>query len=483
VAGVERTPGTTTRLMVAFAGEGSGVDELTWGQREIWRSISTRGTSMIVGGAVRLDEGTTVPDVAMMLRFVMGRHQSLRTRLRFGPDGRPRQEVTDSGEVPLLVVDAGDADPDEVAESVREGFQATDFDYATEWPVRMAVVRRHGAATHMVAAYSHLSIDAHGIAALAADLRTMDPATGRGDRPVTALQPLAQAAQQRSAGAQRHSRQSLRYWERLLRELPPQPVPHSRDGREPRFWQLACTSPAGQLALRRITARDRSHPGPVVLAAFAAAMATVTGRSPVVVQTLVNNRFRPGLAGSVSAQAQPGLCVLEVAGRSFAEVAGHAWRATTRAGKHAYYDPDRLDDLIAAVREERGDDLDISCFYNDRRRAPGMPQGPPPSAEQVLAALPAHTRRWVRRFDTYDRSVFLHVDDVPDALDHLICADTHRLSPSDTEALAGELEAALVRFALDPDARAVDTSSAAEGVVSDSGAWVRAAAPRGRGPG
>ncbi|HEX7163668.1 MAG TPA: hypothetical protein VF223_20810 [Trebonia sp.] len=31
--------GSTKRVEVAFAGDGSGVDELAWGQREIWVSM------------------------------------------------------------------------------------------------------------------------------------------------------------------------------------------------------------------------------------------------------------------------------------------------------------------------------------------------------------------------------------------------------------------------------------------------------------
>jgi hypothetical protein len=50
--------------------------------------------------------------------------------------------------------------------------------------------------------------------------------------------------------------------------------------------------------------------------------------------------------------------------------------------------------------------------------------------------------------------VFVHINDVPDTLDYLICADTHRLSPAAIEALAGEIESVLVRAALDPTARA-----------------------------
>ncbi|HEX4701324.1 MAG TPA: hypothetical protein VH352_04280, partial [Pseudonocardiaceae bacterium] len=60
--------------------------------------------------------------------------------------------------------------------------------------------------------------------------------------------------------------------------------------------------------------------------------------------------------------------------------------------------------------------------------------------------------RWAHRFDGYDRTVVIHVNDVPDALDCLICVDTHRIAPARLVALARGIEAALVAAALDPAA-------------------------------
>jgi len=37
--------------------------------------------------------------------------------------------------------------------------------------------------------------------------------------------------------------------------------------------------------------------------------------------------------------------------------------------------------------------------------------------------------------DNYDHSVFFHINDVPDAFDYLLCADTHRVSPADMESM------------------------------------------------
>src|SRR5689334_16961353 len=91
----------TSRILLPFRGEGAGVGELTWGQQGIWQTMRRTGRTMNIGGTVPLAPGTTVDDVATMLRYIVSRHQTLRTRLRYVPDGLPQQVVSESGEVAL----------------------------------------------------------------------------------------------------------------------------------------------------------------------------------------------------------------------------------------------------------------------------------------------------------------------------------------------------------------------------------------------
>ncbi len=104
----------------------------------------------------------------------MSRHQSLRTRLRFGLDGQTRQVVHASGEITLEVVDAGDGDPGETAAAVAAGYKTRNFDYEHEWPLRMAVITHRGTATHVAEMICHLALDAFGLAALHDDFDRHD---------------------------------------------------------------------------------------------------------------------------------------------------------------------------------------------------------------------------------------------------------------------------------------------------------------------
>jgi hypothetical protein len=441
-------------ILVPFEGDGCGVGELTWGQRGLWTSMQQTGTSLTLAGAQRLRPGMTVEGVVAGLRFVLSRHQSLRTRLRFDGPGCPRQELYSSGEVPLEIVDAGGADdPAELAERIRDRYERTVFDYVSEWPIRMAVVRRDGAASHMVAAYCHLALDAAGLEALITDLFTMDPATGGATVPVAGIQPLELARLQAEPAMQRQNAASLRYLERLLRAMPARRFGRSADPRQPRYWEVGYTSPAALLAAQAVAARNRVGSGPVLLAAASVALARVTGSDPAVLQVLVNNRFRPGLAAAVTPITQSGVCMVEVGDAGFEEVIARSARASTRAAKNAYYNPVESDELIEAIGRERGERIELSIFFNDRRTQLGPPAADRvPGPGEIRAALPAGTLRWQRQLDRFDHTVFIHVDDAPGAVDLLLCADTHHVSPADMEALVRGVEAVLVEAAVNPAA-------------------------------
>jgi hypothetical protein len=437
------------RVVVAFAGEGEGVGELTWGQQGLWRAMQKTGTSLPLGGVSPLPSGFTVDDMVRVLRFALERHPSLRTRLRLRGEALPEQQLAAAGEAVLEVVEAASADPAVVADHVRQRWEDTVFDYAAEWPVRMGVVTAGGAVSHMVAVYCHLALDLAGLEVLIQDLATMDRATGTSAVPIVAAGPLELAAQQRGAVAQKRSATSLKHWESLLRQIPARRLPGSADRRRPRFLELGYSSLAALHAVRILAARSGLRTGPLLLAACSVALAALSGVDQAVLQVLVSNRFRPGLARAVTPLTQSALLAVEVAGAPLTEVAARCQQAVVRAGKNAYYDPDRLDDLEARIDDERGEHVDVDCFFNDRRRvADHDGPGPLPTAADVRAALPRSVLRRDRELERFDHRLFVHVNDVPATVDWTVCADSHHLAPADAEALLVRMETALVDAAL-----------------------------------
>lgn len=456
-----------SQQLVPFHGLASGAGELSWGQRIIWGAMCHQRSSLSMGWARPLTSGESVADVAAGLRFLLGRHESLRTRLELAGDGGPRQVVAPAGEVPLDVVEAGGADPAKVAAGLAARYQQQDFDYTREWPVRMGVVTRDGVPTHLAEAYPHLVGDAFGLAALRADLANLDLATGEATAPATGLQPLAQARWQRSPAAQRCTERAMRHWERLLRSLPDARFRAPAVPGPARSVHAVYQSRAARQALLAISARTKVSTSPVLLAAFAVALAQVTGENPVLAQVVVSNRFRPGFATTVSPVNQACLCVIDVGGITFDEAVARAWHSAMGAYKHAYYDPRQLDDLVDRVGTERGSGINTACFFNDRRvryREEPAAQGAPPTlagagtdgtgADGAGAPDGEGSRlTWgaAREGGYYDR-LFLYVNDVPGTLCYELWADPRYLPPGGVEALLRGMADVLAGAAANPAA-------------------------------
>jgi len=65
--------GGSDRVVVAFRGEGAGVDDLAWGQLDMWRVMVARNSWLPLGGIKPLPAGTTVDEMADELRYLMSR--------------------------------------------------------------------------------------------------------------------------------------------------------------------------------------------------------------------------------------------------------------------------------------------------------------------------------------------------------------------------------------------------------------------------
>jgi len=442
---------TVQSLPVRFAGEGSGVEELTWGQRAAWASMQIGGEADWAGGTMPLPGGHTVGEFATLLAFVMSRHQSLRTRFRSDPSdpsGQPQQVLAGDGEIALDVVEAGGRDPEAVAAQVREGYEAAPYDPEHDWPVRMAVICRDGTPAWFVALYSHMAIDGYGIEALQADLDNLDRARGLALAPAEGIQPMELARAQRSRSALRQQGAALRQWERQLRTIAPQRFPPVPAPPAPRYWEASYSSPATYLALDEVAARTRVHSGTILLAAFAVVLGRVSGEPLSVVRTLVSNRFRPGFKSAVAGLAQSALCVIDGTG-PFGEVVRRAFAAQLAAGMHAYYDPRELWALIDRVAAERACEFDLQCYFNDRRRTLAQSPGRVTvTSAELSAALPKSSLRWGRKSNTPDSTCYLHVNAVPDTIDLTLRVDTHRVSPDDLVNCLRGIEEVVVNTAL-----------------------------------
>jgi hypothetical protein len=438
------------RMVVQFRGEGSGVGELSWGQLEILGAMERQRTWLAISDWRPLPAGTALDDVADWLRYLMSRHQVLRTRLRFPMGGPPCQVLHASGDIAVDVVEAGAEDPADVAQRIVNRYVERDLDFARDWPIFLAAILKDGVPVYRVLTVSHIVWDAFGALVLLAELRERD-AGGSPPKPITAMQPLEQARWQRSPAGQRHNDRVLRQWAQILRQMPARRLPAPVDRGEPRHWKLEFVSPATQLAVQVIRSRTRAAGAQVMLTAFLVALARVTGINPSVTRVAVNNRFRPGLADSVSVLTQYGLCMVDVADITFDEALARLNRRIIATFKNAYYDPVRMAELVDRIGQERGEELDIHCYYNDRRlRQEERPAADPPTAAKVRAALPATALSHAPLTRRGSERLLAAVEEEPGSFRLTLEADTRYLSRDAMVACARAMEETAVAAALDP---------------------------------
>jgi hypothetical protein len=171
----------------------------------------------------------------------------------------------------------------------------------------------------------------------------------------------------------------------------------------------------------------------------------------VAAQTLVGNRFRPGLNRMVGNVSQTGLFVLDVAGVTVDEAVLRARRAAMRTYKHAYFDLREWTGLLARLEAERGAPFEI-CYYNDRpaehRSGDGGDGGEAPDPRAALAL----TETVWTELAYFNERVMVTMDDAQGAVTVNVLADTGYVPPAEMEDLARRIEAVLVAAAVDPSA-------------------------------
>jgi hypothetical protein len=445
-------PVPTERVPVRFHGDGEGVAELTWGQREILQAMVRQGW-IALGGVIALPEGSTVQDHAERMRYMMARFPSLRTKLRFEIPGSPVQVLHSSGECVLDVFDVpADADANAAASRIEARYRTRPRDFTTQWPLQMGVLRQAGRLTHVIAISCHTVSDNLGMLVMS---RQIDAAL---TEPAIGMRQLELAGWQNSPAGRRVSDAAIRHMEKVLRSVPPRSLPLSADQREPRHWTGVLRSRALRLALPAIAERTESDVSAVLLALYAIALGRHGLLNPAIIRPLASNRFRPGLADMVGNVVQNGVCVLDAAETTIDDVVRRARQLSMTVRKYSYFDP-RAETLLIdrLLREARKLDPAAepwSCvhwaFFNDRRVAPNSTE--PISARALDEARGLSSFRWVEKKQNPYEQLFLHIDDADDGIELMVCADTRHLSPAQNEALAREMEAAAVEAALDAEA-------------------------------
>lgn len=448
--------GTAMRqIPVEFAGSGAGTAPLTWGQKAIMQDMRETGWTHNISGAIPLDKGITVDEVAEQLRHFMNNYPALRMRLGFDAHGNVCQTVSNSGEVVLDVFDvADDVDPDQFAYDLWFSRLLAPFDCYEDWPMRMAVVRHRGTPLWRAWTLSHLAVDGTSVALLMADIGRTDM-IGRitGDPRTVGLLDLGRREQ--TAAVRQISDRAMRFWESRLRSIAPLTFgePTHPDGRlGKRYWHGRSHSRAAYLAMLAIAARTRTDTSRVLLAVIAIAIARVTGVNPLTAKVIVSNRFRPGFAEAIAPLVQNSLVTIDVAAATVDDVVARARQASLSAAKYAYYDPDQLDDLTARLDVERGYQAQVSCRINDRRMrtrriADEAARHCGVTMKQIQDAMPDSFVVWDGTLEYLPEQAFITVEDNDETVYLQVIFDMACFTEAEVEAVLRGVEAVAVEAA------------------------------------
>lgn len=452
----------TEQVPVRFSGPGAGCAPLTWGHKQVLRDMEESGQTLNMSEVQSLLPGTKVSDMAATLARLMSRHPALRTRFPVQQDGSRRQVVTESGEMFLQVADMPEH-PDEAElqariREIRYAQALTPFDHAQEWPMRMAMIRQRGMATHWMWTVSHMVGDAMMMAMLQGELgygilagRSPDPG---------AMGMLELARLEQTPRLLAVNDRAMRHWESQLLHVPPLTFGPARyPGRQgKRYWHGQFNSRAAYLATVAIAQRLRTDTSWVLMALLAIAVGRATGVTPLTTRYIVSNRYRPGYRQIMAPLSQSTAVTVDVAGVSVAEAIARARRATTEGALNGYFDPATLAELMARLDAHRGCPAQITCHINDPRihvrkateaAVSGRRQV---TADEIHEALGETWFSWDGTVpgDYYTDQAFLTITEIPRTLLLQLVFDMACFTQEQAEGLTTEVERAAVEAAADP---------------------------------
>jgi hypothetical protein len=357
-------------IPIEFAGHRAGEGPLTLGQLNMymWVSQDPDHVHVFLCAELPVPAVVSVDDVAEAVGVLIARHESLRTT--YVPGEPPRQRVAAAGVQLLEICSLGEGqwgprDRPAVAEALVLWLRESPD--PERRPVRLAVAIAPDAGNRVIACaarFTHLSMDNGAIEILKGDFAGLlgDPARRQPGWP--GHQPLDQAELEATPAERRRAQAALDYMQEQSLRIPHclYALPGTRITGEALAVELS--SVAAAMAVQRIAARTRTSRSSIVLAAICAVLARRAGYPELVLPLVSSNRFERHLVNYVGALAQVSIATIEIAGRSFDELATHTWTTVIEASRHARYDGAKRDAMDELIEHERGLRFNYDPLFN-----------------------------------------------------------------------------------------------------------------------
>jgi len=389
-------------IPVEFAGERAGEGPLTLGQLcvYVWVSHTPDHVYAMLCAELPVQAVVSVDDVAAAIAVLIGRHESLRTT--YVPGDQPRQQVAAAGVQLLEACSLGEGmwgsrDRPAVAEALIRWLRESPDPMRR--PVRTVVAVAPDIGDRVIAcaaAFSHLSVDHDAIEILKRDFASLlgDPARRLAGRP--GHQPLDQAELEATPAERRRADAALAYLREQTSRMPRclYALPGARASGESLAVELSSVTAA--MAVRRVAARTRTSRSSVVLAAICAVIARRADYPELVFLLLSSNRFERHLVNYFGSLAQGSIATVEIAGRSFDELASHTWTTVMEASRHARYDNVKRDAMDRLIEHERGLRFNFDPLFNSLvpESWSGLTAGVVSQPEEIDGALARTELRW-----------------------------------------------------------------------------------------
>jgi hypothetical protein len=387
-------------ILVEYTGERAGEGPLTLGQLDLYNWLTPDDLYAILCAELPVPAVVSADDVAEAAGVLIARHESLRTT--YLPGEPPLQQVAAVGVQLLEVCSLGEGQwgpPDRpaVAEALVQWLRESPDPMRR--PVRIAVAIAPDAGDQVIAcaaAFSHLGVDNGAIGILKRDFAALlgDPARRQAGRP--GHQPLDQAELEATPDGRRGADAALDYLREQSRRMPRclYALPGVRASGESLAVELS--SVAAAMAVRRVAARTRTSRSSVVLAAICAVIARRASYPELVFPLVSSNRFERHLVNYVGSLAQGSIATVEIAGRSFDELAGHTWMRVAEASRHGRFVAVKRDAMAELIEHERGLRLTYGPLFNSLvlESWSGLTAGVGFQPEDIDVALARTELRW-----------------------------------------------------------------------------------------
>ncbi|MEV6927332.1 condensation domain-containing protein [Dactylosporangium sp. NPDC051485] len=373
---------------------------LMWAQLAEWRAIHACAPGdprFTLSRVWPVGRPRTIESTMDIIRRLVCRHESLRTRYVADAGPQPDQVVAAEVEVPLAIERFLDPPTREAIDAAVRLVHESPFDISRDVPLRLRFLVHDDAVVHVVVAASHIAVDDWSFEVLRREFYAL--LDGTVDLPEP-LQPADRVAFERSPRGRSVHERTLDYWsgslgvadEALLR---PQPglAAHTVDC-------VAIDSVALARAAYAIAQRENVTPSIVVLAATSLLLGVATDSRHCFMRMIYATRHRRGTDTLVAAFNQEAPYFVPLTATTFAGFVHAAGTAALSGFLRSECDCDELGHRVEETLRVRGIPPGGYCFYNDVRFMPGRaddatlaaPAGPARAAlaETVTHILPSY---------------------------------------------------------------------------------------------